>query len=349
MKEIPIQNIYYLLCYAWDNLEERDLVNVQTQDFKDLPNLFARVLVHGLKYLFKKGLDRNYVSDECEYHGIKGKLLLAASIKENTFVKGKAYCSFDEFSYDVLHNRILKATVQLLLKYRKLDPAIREELVTIKSRFRDVSDMHLRRSDFSKVILHRNNQYYKFLLNVSLVIFENLLFDEQEGAWVFRDFLRDEDKMARLFEKFILNFYRRELKGEYEVGVEIIKWQAEAIGDSSLSYLPSMKTDISLTSADRKIIIDAKYYKEAMVTHFDTEKFRSAHSYQMYAYMSNAVQNSDTHRSIEGVLLYPTVEKSFVQMFKVKDYRLTFRTINLAGSWQEIDRTLRDIVFSNNA
>jgi 5-methylcytosine-specific restriction enzyme subunit McrC len=51
MKEIPIQNICYLLCYAWDTLEERDLVAVNALKSKDLPNLLARVLVNGLRLL----------------------------------------------------------------------------------------------------------------------------------------------------------------------------------------------------------------------------------------------------------------------------------------------------------
>ncbi len=41
---IPIQNIYFLLCYAWNQLEERDLVEINAEDTTSLQDLLARVL-----------------------------------------------------------------------------------------------------------------------------------------------------------------------------------------------------------------------------------------------------------------------------------------------------------------
>jgi 5-methylcytosine-specific restriction enzyme subunit McrC len=118
---IPIANIYYLLCYAWDKLDERDLVKVDAASFKDLPNLFSKVLANGLKYLFKKGLDRNYrETSEC-YPGVKGKLNISESLKQMTFPLGRAVCTFDDFDYDVLQNQILKATLRVVLDNAELN------------------------------------------------------------------------------------------------------------------------------------------------------------------------------------------------------------------------------------
>ena len=38
--KIPILNIYYLLCYAWDRLREGQIVDVSALDSHDLSNLF---------------------------------------------------------------------------------------------------------------------------------------------------------------------------------------------------------------------------------------------------------------------------------------------------------------------
>ena len=341
MVEIPIRNIYYLLCYAWNKLEERDLVNVDAEAFKDLPNLFAKVLANGLSHLFKKGLDRNYIAEDHEYPGIKGKLLLSETLKRSSIIKGRTHCSFDEFSHDVLHNQLLKATLVRLLHYDGLSKKVREEISVMHQRFHNVSDIKLNRRFFFQVTLHRNNSFYKFLLNICLLIHDNLLFDQSKGTWNFRDFIRDEDQMAALFEKFILNFYKRELSKEWNVSVEIIKWQAVALSGSSLDYLPRMKTDISLTSRSRKIIIDAKYYKEAMVRHYDSDKFRAGHVYQMNAYMTNVDTSGCEGKSIEGILIYPTVETSFNQSFKLPNgYLLGFQTLDLRDDWQAIEMSL---------
>lgn len=52
--DIPIQNIYYLLCYAWDKLEEAEPVSVDSDTEHQLLNLFAKVLSERLKWLLKK-------------------------------------------------------------------------------------------------------------------------------------------------------------------------------------------------------------------------------------------------------------------------------------------------------
>lgn len=52
--EIPVENVYYLLCYAWDKLAEKDVVNIDPTKSTDLVNLFARVLASGIDHLLKK-------------------------------------------------------------------------------------------------------------------------------------------------------------------------------------------------------------------------------------------------------------------------------------------------------
>ena len=61
---IPIQNIYFLLCYAWDTLAEGSIVHVQQDECKSYVDLFARVLESGVTHLLKRGLDRGYITEE---------------------------------------------------------------------------------------------------------------------------------------------------------------------------------------------------------------------------------------------------------------------------------------------
>jgi 5-methylcytosine-specific restriction enzyme subunit McrC len=58
---IPISNLYYLLCYAWNRLEENNFVEIEALPRQDLPNLFARVLINGVKRLLRQGVDRVYI------------------------------------------------------------------------------------------------------------------------------------------------------------------------------------------------------------------------------------------------------------------------------------------------
>lgn len=57
-RRIPIRNLYYLLCYAWDVLEERDDALVSELDGLSHVELLAKVLSVSVQRLWKRGLDR---------------------------------------------------------------------------------------------------------------------------------------------------------------------------------------------------------------------------------------------------------------------------------------------------
>jgi 5-methylcytosine-specific restriction enzyme subunit McrC len=69
--QIPIENIYYLLCYAWNKLEEKDRVNVSIDDKTELLDLFAKILINATKMLLKRGIDKNYIAHTDEIAGVK--------------------------------------------------------------------------------------------------------------------------------------------------------------------------------------------------------------------------------------------------------------------------------------
>src|SRR4051794_28955982 len=105
--QIPIENIYYLLCYAWNTLEEKDRVDVSIDDRTELLDLFAKILIGSTRVLIRRGMDRSYVPLTEEFAGIKGKLELSATVKGSLRLRSRTICSFDEFSPDILTNRIL--------------------------------------------------------------------------------------------------------------------------------------------------------------------------------------------------------------------------------------------------
>ena len=286
MMKIPIQNIYYLLCYAWNKLEERDIVDVRGIDSTNILDLFARVLIGGLSRLFKQGLDRGYVTYSEDTRCLKGKICFSPTIKQNLFIKAKAYCDFDELCFDVIHNQILKATIRLLITEESLDQDLKDQLIGFYRRLHEIQDIQLSHKSFSMVQLHRNISFYDFLMKICELVYDNLLASEDLGKSKFRDFLQDERQMAYLFEEFVRNFYKIEARG-CKVSREDIAWQAIALDEEAKKFLPKMVTDISIEGDSSKAVIDTKFYKEALVTHFGQDKIRSDHLFQLNAYLTN--------------------------------------------------------------
>lgn len=341
--QIPIQNIYFLLCYAWNKLEEKDKVKVDIEDSTQLLDLFAKIIINGSKILLKRGIDRSYVNKNDEIAGIKGKLLLADTIKGNLLLKQKTVCSFDELSSDILFNQILITTILRLIRTLNLQKELRNDLRKIVGMFEDVYEIDLKLSHFKQLRLNRNNSFYGFLMSVCKIVLEYSLPSEDEGKLFFKDFTKDEGKMNELFESFIRNFYRIEQSKFTRVRKEGIKWKLQAIDDESKNHLPMMETDITLESAEDKIIIDAKYYRETMSSYYDAEKIHSNNLYQLFSYLLNQ-ESDEVTKSATGILLYPTIEKEYDLEYIYRTHSIKIKTVNLAADWIVISNRLKDII-----
>jgi 5-methylcytosine-specific restriction enzyme subunit McrC len=332
---IPIKNIYYLLSYAWNELEESELVDVSAEDEDNLLNLLGRVLLNGTKTLLKRGIDRQYLTENEVYQGIKGKVNIIDSLRKNLFSKGLSVCEFDELSADILPNQILKTTLQNLTQIPSLSSTLKQEIRTIIYRLHEVNEIVLTDTIFYQVQINRNNSFYAFLLNISELIYKNLLINEETGHFQFKDFLRDERQMARLFEEFIRNFYKIEVP-EAKVFREDLRWK---MAGETHQFLPKMQTDISIKISDRKLIIDAKYYKETLQKYYDSEKIHSQNLYQLFAYLKN--QDDEL---AEGILIYPTIQKSLSLAYTHEGHTIRIETLNLNQDWRGVKADLLRII-----
>jgi len=339
--EIPIQNLYYLLCYAWDQLAEGELVDVAADDSKSLLELFARVLTNGTQRLVRRGFDRGYLVDVEETPRLRGKLNLNESLGRLSWQRGNMVCEFDELSHNVLHNRILKSTLQDLWHAEGIGGEMRDQIHRQLEFLRPVDRVSITSGAFRRVHLHRNNRYYRFLMNVCELLHDSRIPEQRDGKVRFRDFFRDERRMPYLFESFVKTFYKRE-QSIFQVGSIQLQWKA--LGEpSSLAVLPAMKTDVSLWSKGRKLILDCKFYKETMAGWYGTEKVHAGNLYQIYAYLRNAEDREGWEES-EGVLLYPAVQDSFDHAFIIAGHRLRVMSVDLNRPWQEIHKRLLEVV-----
>lgn len=341
---IPIENIYYLLCYAWNKLEEKDRIAVSIDDRTELLDLFAKVIINASKLLLKRGIDYNYVTNSLELAGVKGKLEFSQTVKSNLLFKQKTRCTFDEFTANILLNQILVTTIYRLIRTKGLDKQLKKELKNLLWLFAGIESIELNASIFNLVSLNRNNHFYGFIMNVCQIIYQNSLPAEEKGVFQFADFTRDEQKMNQLFEAFIRNFYRIEFKNRYRVKSEIIKWQFESAGTASDEYLPQMQTDITLENDRDKIIIDAKFYRETMTSNYQKEKIKSANLYQLFSYLLNQQTQADKTIQATGILLYPTIEQDYNLSYRYHQHPIFIKTVNLNTNWRNIESRLKEII-----
>jgi 5-methylcytosine-specific restriction enzyme subunit McrC len=58
---IKIQNIYYMLAYAFRVLNEDGYANIATEEFEHIGDLCAAILAKGIANQIKRGLGKKYI------------------------------------------------------------------------------------------------------------------------------------------------------------------------------------------------------------------------------------------------------------------------------------------------
>ena len=348
---IPIKNLYYLLCYAWELADQREKIKVDAEGCSTYPDLFAKLLVTGCTVLFKRGLHREYVPHQEVIVGIKGKWNISESLKTPSYRMGKMDCTFDDFSDNILVNQIIYASLRRLLGYQELNGRVRKDVLRIYQSFPRVTDIDLTSDVFKSVVITRESRFYSLLIHICQIIFEALLPNEkEEGVFHFVDFSRQH--MERIFESFLFNFYRRECYEEYPVVERSkIRFQLQTI-EGSASILPTMQTDVTLVNPaeQKKIIIDAKYYMETLVARFsesEHEKVRTSHMFQIMSYiMHQENANIPYTLNANGILIYPQTgeELNYTGRYAETNHYFRFCTVDLNKEWLEIHDRLKAII-----
>jgi len=339
--EIPIANLYYLLAYSWDHFVEGDEVDLSAVVCPDIHNLLAWVLASGIRRLFQRGIDRSYTAIEEKTPRLRGRILIAESFRHLTPRTGRMICEFDELSPDTIANRILRSTCDQLLRTDLITQEVRKSLRNGQRLLAGITPIALSSSAFQKVRLHRNNRHYRLLLQVCRMLFDTLLAEEQSGQRRFQDILRDEVRMPQLFENFVLNFARQHCPTA-RVFSERIRWRGEWT-EQTEEVLPTMLTDVSINYAARKMILDCKFYRDALVTRHGRHRLHSAHLYQLNAYLQNKAE-APGWEHVEGILLYPAVQHRLDLSFRLLGHSIRIFSIDLDQPWPTIEQQLCQVL-----
>ena len=105
---IPIQNVYYMLSYAFQVLNEQGYKNIATKQFHNTAELMAAILEKGIAIQLKRGLGKEYIPQTEALSSLRGKIDIAESIKTQSMLRKQLICTYDVFSVNSIMNRIIK-------------------------------------------------------------------------------------------------------------------------------------------------------------------------------------------------------------------------------------------------
>lgn len=269
---IPVKNIYYMLSYAFSILKEDRYKNIEVEEFDNIYDMFSTIIVKGVSLLIKRGLGREYKSFVEIISSPHGKIEVSSSIKKKLVIQQKLECQYDEYTSDIKLNQIIKTTISLLLK-QNIKKSIKKELKIIMIYFKDVSLIDYRNISWD-FCFNRNNRHYELLVTMCFLVIKGFIQTNQNGSYELMNFI-DEQRMCRLYEKFILEFYKRECSW-IKASSSKINW---ILDDNIADNLPNMQSDIILEANNNVLIIDAKYYQINMQERFDKKSIISNNLY----------------------------------------------------------------------
>ena len=334
---IPIQNIYYMLSYAFQVLNEQGYKSVATEHFENVADLCAVILIKGLSKQLKRGLMKDYIPKREPLTALRGKMEISETLKTNSIIKRQIVCSYDEFS----ENAYMNKTTMLRLMVADVDKSRKKEMKKLLVFLGNVEPLPIYSINWN-LRYDRNNQTYRMLVSVCYLVLKGLLQTQSDGTTKLMDFL-DEQRMHRLYEKFILEYFRKE-HPELTVGAPQIPWQLD---DDFCDMLPVMQSDIVLEKDDNILIIDAKYYAHTTQQRFNKATVHSANLYQIFTYVKNKQEElKDRQVTVSGMLLYAKTDEQIVpdNTYQMSGNQISVKTLDLNCGFDEIREQLDSII-----
>ena len=343
-KGILIRNIYYMLAYAFQELRQNNYVEIKGESFDDIYDLFAEILARGVSYQLKQGLYRQYVARNESMQTVRGKIDLNGTIAQKIRHSQQIACTYDELSENNVYNQIIVTTAMILIKHSDVKRDRKSQLKKLMLFFQNVQPIDIHAIRWNTLRFDRNNRNYRMLLYICYFIVSEWLMTTEEGKFKMREF--SDDHMCRLFEKFVLEYFKKH-HPETKASAAQIGWNiVEEATDTSV--LPIMQSDVLLSLGQRTMIIDTKYYSKIMQEQYGKETLRNNHLYQIRTYVDE--YDRDHLHNVDGMLLYAKTKDTDFEDAQIKHrdgFTLYIRTLDLNTDFETIKSRLNSFVKDN--
>lgn len=331
---IPIRNVYYMLAYAFEFVDDSHLKSAGSEVFESQQDLLASLLAAGVGRQLKQGLFRTYSARTERLMGIRGRVDIPTTMANRFAGKREIDCEFDELTEDNVFNRILKTTVRLLVKSPDVCKKTSDSLKRAMLFFGEVAALQPGEIRWSALRFDRGNLSYRPLMSICRLVIEGMLMTDDGDGDSLAPAVR-EKQMHRLYERFILKYYEKHWR-QLHPSAPRIPW---TVDDGYTRMLPIMQPDITISDGKDILIIDAKYYASTLQVNgrWGSETIHSSNLYQIFSYVKNAA-SADPERDVSGMLLYAQTDGLAQpdERYSMDGSPLYVRTLDLGGEFKNI-------------
>ncbi len=214
--KIPVDNLFYMLTYAYDLPRFRS-DSAPLAVSADIFSFVVTIFLQHVQSLVRRGIYRAYVDYTDDPRHLRGRILLTQQLQKQPAVATRFHQHLNDYTADILENRILKYTLWLLSRVPQLDQqrlALRRSL----SAFSDVTLTSLTPANCDQVVYQRLNIGYHTPIHLAQLLLQNLSVEGHAGSTSFATFMLP---MYQVFELFIARYLDHELAGHPRLSVDI--------------------------------------------------------------------------------------------------------------------------------
>ena len=288
-----------------------------------LPSVIA-FFSRTLESTLVRGVLRSYETREESLVAMRGRLDTAGQFRR-AGVLSPISCTYDDFTEDIVENRVLRAAVRRVLRVPGVAPTERGRLMRQLAALEGVSDEHVRLETVDAIHFTRLNAHYAPALRLARLMLANLTLVDRAGDTSASSFIVD---MNELFQRFVTERLRTAMRGRIEVLDEPFVHLGEG-------RRVAMNPDLVFRSSDRRTVYvgDVKYKLAGGA------RGHSSDYYQLLAY-TTALDLP------EGMLIYcrrqgDAEERTVTARHAGK--RLVVRAVDLSGSVPEVENQMASL------
>ena len=320
--KIGIPHLLWMASYAIGK------VSFRPEDFNypdncPLPDVLALALTLQARRAFSRGVLHGYLSEEDALYSVRGRIRFDEQIRRRFNIPLPVEVRYDEFTDDILANRLVKAAAQQLGRMRLRSPKARRDLGWIAGILDNISLVEFPSARVPTVTFDRLNEHYRSVVELSRLILQHRAFESSRGRVRAAGFLMD---MTRVFQDFVTVALREALGLSQEAFRERSIWSLDEAGRVHLR--PDL---VWQDGSSCRFVGDAKYKWLA------PSGFQHADIYQMLAYCTAADLPS-------GLLIYAKGEsESGVHRIRNTNKTIELASLDLRGSPEEILAEVRGL------
>ena len=320
--KLDVRRVLVIASQAMNAVDFRD----ERFAFGDGPTLvevLAPAFITASRRAFSRGLLHGYRTEERTLTTVRGRVALAEQLRQRFDIPLPVEACYDEFTDDIIPNRLIRAALARLGTLPIRDTRLREDLRRIEATLANVALVPFTPHDVPTVAFDRLNEHYREVVELSRLVLRHWTFEAYRGEVRASGILMD---MNVVFQEFAT----RALRDELRLSELTFRSDKRAAGTLDTKGRKEIKPDFTWWEKGECVFAgDAKYKRS------DDGRVPSPDIYQALAYA--------TALDLPVALLAYADGDSDVYEVRHSDKRLVVATLRLAGTMDDLRESVTEL------